>query len=152
MANEKQLSDELELVWSSLRKWVPRLHLQDWRLDVVLARPESGDCMAEAEFNWQHYYAVMRLAPECLSRWRERHPPRGILPDNRIIEELVVHELVHLTCAAECADLETHIFGIAGHDGVLGRSFRNTWEGFNELWVDRMVRVLLEADDGTWNS
>lgn len=71
-----------------IKKWVPLLGLQQWRLEVNYVetyRADDPNTEADTSATWQYLKAVLRFYLPCFVHF-----------DDDYVEAVVVHELVHV--------------------------------------------------------
>lgn len=148
--------DLLALARAALATWVPRLHLGHWQIELRLEEPGKGIEGMSVSTEWRGLKARICIAPDYLAVV-ERHLFTGDAPA-AIVEEGVVHELLHLIEEPLRSQLDTEIvwaFGDKRDDtpGMVGFSGRTLWTDYREMWVNQVCRILISADrSGGWRT
>lgn len=137
---------------AALAKWQPRLHLDSWVLgveisDEMIERDGQGTC-GQFDGNWWHEVGKITVGPKATDDYRKSASAWPDETDEQIVERIVLHELLH--CAErplhDVAEREfSHYFGKDGVALALEPA-RHAWWASREMRINRMARVLIEAD------
>jgi hypothetical protein len=135
-----------------LSKWQPRLHLSDWQIGVRVAVVDPDGCYANVEISWRYMTAEVRVRPDYDKAVEE---DAGALcrvrpHDGDQLEQTIIHELAHLAEQPLCDLLREEVEAWIGTDGTAGQTFKKLWMEYREAWINRLSRVLTEADAGAW--
>jgi hypothetical protein len=135
-----------------VERWQPRLQLQSWRMRVEVAEV-SDEHSAEAHYQWRFRRAVITLPPDIIERTRQRERFSLAQSDHEIVEEAVLHELLHLAEAPEVDHLAETLESLVGAEGVLGDGARNSLRDYREWMVNQITHLLLDMQArGAWGT
>lgn len=129
-------------------KWRPRLHLTDWRIFVEIGEvPENEG--AHLSTDWRERASVLILPPDHAKRQRDACRWHKHQTDAQMLEETVVHELLH-ACEFPAGGAFEQEFEAWMGDGTATSTCRDLWRNYRECWINHVTRVLIEADRGAW--
>lgn len=95
--------------------------------------------------------AKVILPPDHMTRAREKNLAPDDCTDYELIEETVLHELIHLCQQPWVVHIGREIEWLVGTSGTVGDPIRSALEEMCEAWVNDRARVLLDADRGKWS-
>ena len=145
------------LAESLVATWRPRLDLLDWRIAVSVTADVERPRGAETKCGWHTKQALIRVPPDYAERahgeYGEALPGRS---DEDILEESIVHELLHLVGYPLTDGFEKELewlVGREGQGGIVGAPLQTAWSNYQEWWINHLARVLLRAErTGGWRA
>lgn len=127
-----------------LAKWQPRLGLGGWRIALRFGETDSGTS-ANSEASWTWEDAIITIAPD-FEKQRDVSIDAGLSAD-RVLEELVIHELLHFVDQPMAMQVEQIIDRFIGKDSPASTMARDVFSDYQELWINRVIRALLRTGD-----
>jgi hypothetical protein len=139
--------DVLSMARKALAKWQPRLRLQDWDIWVDIGNVSDSHWAAQSDKEWRVKRAHITFPSDYLEKMRESEVLPGTT-DMAMVEETVIHELLHILEEPEASHVNDDVLWICGdrENGVFFANLHNAWRDYREWWINHMVRTLLEAE------
>lgn len=143
--------DELRVLGQRfVDKWQPRLRLQHFDLKVRIGETSNPNYGAESAIAWRFVRATITLPRNCVSRSRAAEDYLADVPRERILEETIVHELLHVFETPEVDHVRDEINWTVGEDSITGAPLRNGFRDYREFVINGLVRILLDLDARGW--
>ena len=154
-ATESVSDDLLKQARRFVAKWQPRLRLMDWDIWV-----EGGDVdanhAAESSTEWRMRRAHLTFPSNCIQRSRDGGEHAPDTTDAEIIEQTVLHELLHVAeqpLADRVDDEICWLVGTRDSGALIGAELRNGWRDYREWFINHVTRALMDAErTGGWRS
>lgn len=143
------MSDLLARVEALVAKWQPRLHLEGHRIFAEIGELAKHEG-ARLDTDWRAGASVLTIPLDYAERQRAGCKWRAHQTDDDLLEDTVVHELLHACEHPIAGQFEQEFESYMG-DGVVTSACRDLWRDYREMWIDHLTRVLLEADRGAWD-
>lgn len=134
-----------------VQKWAPRLHLLDWQIKLAVG-PVDDHNSADVSVAWRDRVALITLGPDLVAKTRADVPYYRDVPIEDIIEQTVVHELLHILEYPIARQFEADLEQWIGTAGVATRETWEHWHDSREWWINAVARVLADADRGAWTN
>ena len=117
--------DKRKLIKSRLAYWQDRLRLQRWEISTVFKQKFTGDYKGYiAHVGRDHDYLTAKIS-FCLPKVSEG-----------IVDETVIHELIHIICAEYDWAIEEFTVGLPA----------KLYEKIRENTVETLTRIILERE------
>ncbi len=136
---------------AALAKWIPRLHLRDWRITLVMEKPSPPFEGATVLSVWNTREAIIHVDPDYLAVHKKNADAEAPgQPDADKIESMIVHELLHICEQPLLGEMQRNIkwaFGTSKEDGgAVSGDALDCWMRYRESLVNHLTRILIEAD------
>src|SRR6266702_2249459 len=129
-------------------KWQPRLRLMDWDIWVDIGKVDENHT-AETSTEWRMRRAHLTFPLDHVQKSRDRGEIMPGATNAEIIEQSVIHELLHIAeqpVADRVLGEITWLVGTRDTGAVFGAELRNSWRDYREWWINHLTRALMDAE------
>ena len=128
-----------------IQKWQPRLHLQDWRYAVCIGEVGDQYCM-QVGVDWRNKEFVVTIPPDYIDRERHGRPFVTDMDDDTLVEESILHELLHVCEYPLLGYVEEELEWLVGTNSSVGDRIRPILHDYRETLVSHFARIIIAME------